>query len=96
MRLNLSRRDFLHVGVVGGLGLTLADFLRLKEARGDIKTYATVEGTAKKTKSSQTPIPIRLAIVKRPAAKSCRGTDSARTSATRHAARSWPIPIASE
>lgn len=47
MPLSLSRRDFLHVGVVGGLGLSLADFLRIKEARGDIKTYETVEGTAK-------------------------------------------------
>jgi hypothetical protein len=47
MPLNVSRRDFLHVGVVGGLGLTLADFLRLKEARGDLKDYASVEGPAK-------------------------------------------------
>lgn len=47
MPLNVSRRDFLHVGVVGGLGLTLADFLRIKEARADLKDYATVEGPAK-------------------------------------------------
>ncbi|MBA3315245.1 MAG: DUF1501 domain-containing protein [Planctomycetaceae bacterium] len=47
MPLNVSRRDFLHVGVVGGLGLTLADFLRIKEARADLKNYATVEGPAK-------------------------------------------------
>ena len=47
MPLNLSRRDFLHVGVVGGLGLSLSDFLRLKQARGDQKFYETVEGSAK-------------------------------------------------
>lgn len=47
MPLNLSRRDFLHVGVVGGLGLSLADYLRLNQARGDQKFYETVEGTAK-------------------------------------------------
>jgi hypothetical protein len=42
-----SRRDFLHVGFAGGIGLTLADFLRLKEARADLKSYETKEGTAK-------------------------------------------------
>lgn len=47
MSLWLSRRDFLHVGVVGGLGLTLPQFLRMKQARGDQKTYESVEGTAK-------------------------------------------------
>lgn len=47
MPLNLSRRDFLHVGVVGGLGLSLSDFLRIKQAQADIKQYETVEGTAK-------------------------------------------------
>jgi len=31
-----TRRAFLHVGVVGGLGLTLADFFRL-EAQADTK-----------------------------------------------------------
>ena len=41
-----SRRDFLHVGFAGGIGLTLADFLRLK-ARADLKSYETNEGTAK-------------------------------------------------
>ncbi len=29
---SLSRRGFLHAGVVGGIGLTLADYLRTKEA----------------------------------------------------------------
>jgi len=27
-----SRRDFLHVGFAGGIGLTLADFFRLEAA----------------------------------------------------------------
>jgi hypothetical protein len=47
MPLHVSRRDFLHVGVVGGLGLTLADFLRIKQARADLKDYQSVEGPAK-------------------------------------------------
>lgn len=42
-----SRRDFLHVGVVGGLGLTLGQFFRLQQARGEIKNYESKEGTAK-------------------------------------------------
>jgi hypothetical protein len=42
-----SRRDFLHVGFAGGIGLTLADFLQLKQAQADIKDYKSVEGTAK-------------------------------------------------
>ncbi len=41
-----NRRDFLHVGVVGGIGLTLADYFRL-QARGDQKYYESKEGTAK-------------------------------------------------
>ncbi|GIW95983.1 MAG: sulfatase [Pirellulaceae bacterium] len=41
-----SRRDFLHVGVVGGIGLTLADYFRL-QARADQKYYESKEGTAK-------------------------------------------------
>lgn len=41
-----SRRDFLHVGVVGGLGLTLGDVLR-NEARAEAKFYESKEGTAK-------------------------------------------------
>ncbi len=43
----LARRGFLSVGVVGGLGLSLGDFFRMKQARGDIKNYASREGTAK-------------------------------------------------
>ena len=44
---NPGRRDFLRVGVLGGLGLTLGDFLRMKEARGDQKWYESKEGMAK-------------------------------------------------
>ena len=42
-----SRRDFLHVGFAGGVGLTLADFLRIKEAQAEQKFYESKEGTAK-------------------------------------------------
>jgi hypothetical protein len=42
-----GRRDFLRVGVVGALGLTLGDFLRMKEARADQKNYESKEGVAK-------------------------------------------------
>src|SRR3972149_11702196 len=42
-----TRRDFLHVGFVGGLGLTLAEFFRLQEAQADIKQYESKEGSAK-------------------------------------------------
>src|SRR5215472_13310020 len=41
-----TRRAFLHVGLVGGLGLTLADFFRL-EARADLKPTDGKEGPAK-------------------------------------------------
>ena len=44
---NIDRRGFLHVGLVGGLGLTLTDFFRLQSAQADIKTYESKEGTAK-------------------------------------------------
>jgi uncharacterized protein (DUF1501 family) len=47
MRLTPSRRDFLHVGFLGGLGITLADLLRMQAARADIKQYESKEGTAK-------------------------------------------------
>ena len=43
---HFSRREFMHVGLVGGLGLTLADFMRIK-AHGAQKYYDTVEGPAK-------------------------------------------------
>ena len=42
-----SRRDFLQVGVVGGLGLTLGNLFQLQHAKGDIKQYESKEGTAK-------------------------------------------------
>lgn len=43
----LSRRNLLTIGAIGGLGLTLTDFLKLKQARADQKHYKSVEGTAK-------------------------------------------------
>ena len=43
---HFSRREFMHVGLVGGLGLTLADFMRIK-AHGVQKYYETKEGPAK-------------------------------------------------
>ena len=46
MSLFPSRRDFLHVGFLGGLGLTLSDFLRMK-SNAEIKQYESKEGTAK-------------------------------------------------
>src|SRR4030095_2619150 len=44
-----SRREFLYVGLVGGLGLTLGNYLGLgaHQARGEIKTYDSKEGKAK-------------------------------------------------
>lgn len=42
-----TRRDFLHVGFAGGIGLSLADYFRAKEAQADIKQYKSVEGPAK-------------------------------------------------
>lgn len=41
-----SRREFLYVGLLGGLGLSLPQFLRM-EARGAQKFYETREGVAK-------------------------------------------------
>ena len=42
-----TRRDFLHVGFAGGVGLTLADFFRIKKAQAEQKFYESKEGTAK-------------------------------------------------
>jgi uncharacterized protein (DUF1501 family) len=42
-----SRRYFLQVGAVSGLGLTLDGFLRHQSARGELKHYDTKEGKAK-------------------------------------------------
>ena len=43
----MRRRDFLHVGFAGGIGLTLADFFRIREAQAEQKFYETKEGPAK-------------------------------------------------
>lgn len=43
---NFGRREFLRVGVVGSLGLTLGDYLALT-ARADQKNYVSKEGQAK-------------------------------------------------
>src|SRR6185312_5257877 len=43
-----ARREFIKVGMVGALGLTLGDYFRLTStARGDQKTYVSKEGPAK-------------------------------------------------
>lgn len=43
----LSRRNLLTVGAIGGLGLTLTDFFRLRTAQAEQKFYQSKEGTAK-------------------------------------------------
>jgi hypothetical protein len=43
----IGRRGFLTVGAVGGLGLSLADFFRLQEARAEQKNYDFIEAKAK-------------------------------------------------
>lgn len=47
MRSKRTRRDFLHVGFAGGIGLTLADFFQIKQAQAEQKFYESKEGTAK-------------------------------------------------
>ncbi len=47
MRRGNSRRDFLHVGFCGGIGLSLSQYLKMQSAQADIKHYESVEGTAK-------------------------------------------------
>jgi hypothetical protein len=42
----LSRRNLLTVGAIGGLGLTLADFFQLREARADLKHYDFLDAKA--------------------------------------------------
>ena len=44
---NLGRRSFMQVGFLGGLGLSLSDYFRMKEAHADQKFYESVEGPAK-------------------------------------------------
>lgn len=41
-----SRRGFLTVGALGGLGLSLGDFLRMRDLRADQKSYDFVEAKA--------------------------------------------------
>jgi uncharacterized protein (DUF1501 family) len=41
-----SRRGFLTVGAVGGVGLTLADFLRIRQAQAEQKHYDFLEAKA--------------------------------------------------
>ncbi len=43
----LSRRNLLTVGAIGGIGLTLTDFFRIRQAQADQKHYESKEGTAK-------------------------------------------------
>jgi hypothetical protein len=43
----ISRRQVLTVGALGGLGLSLGDFFRIRSAQADQKDYASKEGTAK-------------------------------------------------
>lgn len=43
----LSRRNLLTIGALGGIGLTLTDFFKIKQAQADQKHYETKEGTAK-------------------------------------------------
>lgn len=42
----LSRRNFLTVGAVGGLGLTLADYLMVRQAQAELKHYDFIEAKA--------------------------------------------------
>jgi hypothetical protein len=43
----LSRRNLLTVGAIGGIGLTLTDFFRLRQAQAEQKDFPSHEGTAK-------------------------------------------------
>ena len=43
----LSRRNLLTIGAVGGLGLTLTDFFRIKKAQAERVNFESREGTAK-------------------------------------------------
>ncbi len=42
-----NRREFLHVGALTGLGLSLGGFFRAQAARADAKAFAHFDGTAK-------------------------------------------------
>ena len=41
------RREFLYTGLIGGLGLTLGSFLKLKDLQAQQKNYVSKEGVAK-------------------------------------------------
>ncbi len=43
----VGRRSFLHVGFLGGLGLSLSDYLKIRDAQADQKFYESTEGPAK-------------------------------------------------
>lgn len=43
---SLSRRSFLTVGALSGLGITLADYFQAKQARADLKHYDFIEAKA--------------------------------------------------
>jgi hypothetical protein len=43
----LSRRNLLTIGALGGIGLTLTDFFKIKQAQADQKHYDSKDGTAK-------------------------------------------------
>ena len=43
----LGRRGFLQVGTIGGIGLSLTNFFRMKQAQAEIKKYESKEGKAK-------------------------------------------------
>ena len=42
-----NRRSFMQVGFLGGLGLSLSDYLQIQEAQADQKFYESKEGAAK-------------------------------------------------
>ncbi|MEI6257363.1 MAG: DUF1501 domain-containing protein, partial [Planctomycetota bacterium] len=42
-----GRRDFLHVGALSALGLSLGEFLKSRAAQADTKSFAHFEGPAK-------------------------------------------------
>ena len=43
----LGRRSFMHIGMLGGVGLSLSDYFKIKQAQADQKFYESVEGPAK-------------------------------------------------
>jgi hypothetical protein len=43
----LARREFLHVGSLTGLGLSLGGFFQMRAARADAKAFTHFDGTAK-------------------------------------------------